>query len=228
MIRTWDDLNFWKSDRWKELDSMPLQETGQFDAPRVYPHRDIWFKALTLTPFDAVKVVILGVEPSCVKGVSNGLAYSMQPTAGKNIHASLYTIFKEYCTDLDFPWPHTRDLTKWANNGVLLLNMSLTVKEGEPGSHLDRWNPLIIEIINNLSNRKDPVQFILWGNQAQIYIPLINKQHHPEVITSCHPSPRAMQANKGDSFYGHRPFSRTCEALQDESFPLEAWRLDER
>ena len=184
--------------------------------PNVFPQVDKWFRALELTPYDEVKVVILGQDPYHTKGYAEGLAFSVQPHV-KHLPRSLQNIFHEYTADLGYPWPRSGSLVPWATRGVLLLNTILTVEEGKPLSHKGLgWEKLTYEIMTKLSEKKDGLVFILWGREAQQWRGRIDEDKHL-VIASSHPSPYSAKLG----FFGSKPFSRTNEYLKDKV----DWRL---
>jgi len=152
----WSDLKFWKS---KEADKLVWYKANHYDAA-VLPHPDLWFTALELTPFENVKVVILGQDPYHTKGMAHGLAFSVQPHI-KRLPPSLRNILKELKDDVGID-AGTGCLRAWAERGVLLLNTCLTVQEGKPNSHRGLgWEKLTYEIISTLSREKKNVVFIL-------------------------------------------------------------------
>ncbi len=176
----------------------------------VYPEPEAVLRAFKLTPFDQVKVVLVGQDPYHQPGQADGLAFSSD-----SIPKSLVNIFLELKTDLGYPPPTKGRLDRWASQGVLLLNRILTVEEGSPLSHKDiGWLDITKEIIQTISQQKDFVVFVLWGTFAQEVIPWIDSRHY--IITAPHPSP--LSAYRG--FFGHRPFSQINQALQ--SHGLEA------
>ena len=178
----------------------------------VTPSREYIFRAFRY-PLDEVKVVIFGQDPYPGKGIADGLAFSSQ--AGQKVPASLRNIFQEYSNDLNLPVPRNPDLTRWAENGVLLLNRTLTTVVGESNAHLDsQWKSLTFEIARYLSSRK--VVAILWGNYAKELAPLFK-----DVIESPHPSP--LSARRG--FFGSKPFSKANETLVGLNREPVDWRL---
>jgi uracil-DNA glycosylase len=185
------------------------------DKDNVLPRQEDWFKALELTPFDKVKVVILGQDPYHTKGMAHGLAFSVQPHI-KTLPPSLRNILKEYQSDLGYPQPRSGDLRAWAERGVLLWNTILTVEEGKPLSHADiGWEKLTYEIIRSLQDRGD-CTFLLMGKKAQAYAGGID----PSVVIGVpHPSP----LSKG--FIGSKPFTRTNQALAKLQIEPVEWRL---
>ena len=201
-IKSWNDL------AWKQIPT-PF-------GPHIFPPKELVYKAFDLTPFDKVKVVILGQDPYPTKGYANGLAFSVRPDV-KPLPRSLQNIFKEYRDDLGYPQPRNGDLTLWAERGVLLLNSVLTVEEGKPLSHRGLgWEKLTIEVVQKLSEYREGLVFLLWGKSAQEYGGLINASKHL-VYRSSHPSP--LSADRG--FLGSRPFSTANEFLTE---PID-WRL---
>jgi uracil-DNA glycosylase len=185
------------------------------DKDNVLPRQEDWFKALELTPFDKVKVVILGQDPYPTKGHAHGLAFSVQPHV-RSLPPSLRNILKEYQSDLGYPAPRSGDLREWAERGVLLWNTILTVEEGKPLSHAGiGWEKLTYEIIKALADR-GKVVMVLWGKKAQEYTALC---HPLPVVASPHPSP----LSKG--FLGSKPFTRVTEALVSQGVEPVEWRL---
>lgn len=196
---------------------------GTPDVPIIsYPPPALQFRAFELTPFESIKCVILGQDPYHTPGVANGLAFST--SFGNSIPPSLRNIFKEYKADLHFPTPRSGDLSNWARNGVLLLNTALTVRSGEPGSHLPLWSSFTQKVIERIVHEHSNLVFILWGRHAQAFAPLISvngRQGH-SIIRSAHPSP--YSANNG--FFGSRPFSRTNAFLVRHRHEPINWRLE--
>jgi len=187
----------------------------------VYPPPDQLFSAFNATPFDQVKVVILGQDPYHRPGQAHGLSFSVPP--GVPPPASLKNIYKELQNDLGCRKVRHGHLLTWAERGVLLLNSVLTVREGQPGSHQGRgWETLTDEAIRQLSARQRPLVFVLWGRHAREKLSLIDTDRHP-VVQSAHPSP--YSASSG--FFGSKPFSQVngfLEAL--EQAPID-WQLPE-
>lgn len=187
-------------------------------AVTVFPFEREVFAALQLTPPGAVRVVIVGQDPYHGPGQAHGLSFSVQH--GTRIPPSLRNIYAELHSDLDVPLPSHGNLEAWAKQGVLLLNSTLTVREGEAGSHAGHgWETFTDAIISYLGSRQEHIVFVLWGAHAGKKTSLID-QHHT-VITSVHPSP--LSAHRG--FFGSRPFSRTNRALTDHNQPEINWRL---
>ena len=185
----------------------------------VYPPRGVRLAALDLTPLDTVKVVILGQDPYHGPGQAHGLSFSVQP--GVRVPPSLVNIYKELHTDLGLPIPKHGNLTRWAEQGVLLLNTALTVREGasKAGSHLSLgWGAVTDAVIAAVSRQRPHVVFLLWGNPAQTKRPLIDESRHL-VIASAHPSP--LSARRG--FFGSKPFSRANVWLEERGEKPIAW-----
>lgn len=174
----------------------------------IFPPKNYILRALSLTDYDDVKVVILGQDPYHGIGEANGLAFSVND--GIKLPPSLKNIYKELNSDLGLDIPNTGDLTCWAKEGVLLLNSVLTVEKDKPASHKNLgWEKFTDAIISKVNEKETPVVFILWGNFAKSKKSLITNPKHL-VIESSHPSP--FSCNYG--FFGSRPFSRTNEFLK--------------
>lgn len=184
----------------------------------VYPDMYSIFNALKLTPYKDVKVVILGQDPYHEPNQAHGLCFSVQD--GTPLPPSLKNIYKELEADLGIPPSKSGDLTKWAKQGVLLLNTVLTVRRGEANSHKGKgWELLTDEIIRKLNDKTEPVVFILWGANARSKKSLITNPIHG-IIESAHPSP--LSAFNG--FFGSRPFSRTNKFLILNRIPPINWK----
>lgn len=174
----------------------------------VYPAAENIFKAFTLCPHDQVKVVILGQDPYHGPDQAQGLAFSVPD--GTKIPPSLRNIYKELHTDLGLPIPNNGNLEHWARQGVLLLNSTLTVAAGRPGSHQKQgWEQFTDTVISKLSNEREHLVFILWGNYAKSKGAHIDRNKHL-ALEAAHPSP--LGAYKG--FYGCKHFSKTNEYLE--------------
>lgn len=186
----------------------------------IYPNMYDIFNALHLTAYKDVKVVILGQDPYHGPNQAHGLSFSVK--TGVKIPPSLMNIYKELKDDLGCYIPNHGNLTKWTKQGVLLLNASLTVRAGEPNSHSNiGWEIFTDHIIKLLNERKDPVVFILWGNNAIKKKELISNPWH-YIITSPHPSP--YSANRG--FFGSRPFSKTNRFLESIGKEPIDWQIE--
>ena len=179
------------------------------------------FNALNTTPLADVKVVILGQDPYHGPNQANGLSFSVQK--GIALPPSLRNIFHELHTDLGIPAPRHGDLTKWATQGVLLLNSVLTVEAGQPTSHQKQgWEAFTDEVIDVLNEQRQHIVFILWGAYAQRKGQRINRDKHL-VLTAAHPSPLA--ANRG-GFFGCKVFSKTNQYLKQHGIEPIDWQLD--
>lgn len=184
-----------------------------------YPKFENIFNALKLTPYKKVKVVIVGQDPYHGEGEAHGLSFSVQK--GVRIPPSLKNIFKELYSDLGINPPLNGDLTKWAKEGVLLLNSVLTVKKDNAASHKNiGWELLTDHIIKLLNEKETSVVFILWGNFARSKKKYITNKNHL-VIESTHPSP--FSASNG--FFGSKPFSKTNEFLKKNNLSEIDWTL---
>ncbi len=185
----------------------------------IYPPGSDIFAAFNYTPFDKVKVVILGQDPYHGPGQANGLCFSVNDGIRKP--PSLQNIFKELYSDLGIPVPETGNLEKWARQGVLLLNATLTVRARQAGSHQNRgWEQFTGSAIKRLSEKRDNLVFILWGNYARAKKSLIDTTRH-FIVESPHPSP--FSANSG--FFGSRPFSKTNNYLISKGIEPVDWSL---
>lgn len=172
----------------------------------IFPPKDEIFKALKMVDYPKVKVCILGQDPYHGKGQANGMAFAVND--GQPFPPSLVNIFKELSNDLKVPMPNSGTLLGWAKQGVLLLNTTLTVREGQPLSHAGlNWERFTDAVILALSKREKPLVFILWGANAQAKMRLIGPRHY--IIATAHPSP--LSAHRG--FFGSRPFSKANEFL---------------
>ena len=192
---------------------------NEYQTKIVYPEKTDIFNALKQTPYEKVKVVIVGQDPYHGKGEAHGLSFSVQK--GIKCPPSLKNIYKELENDLGIKSPDCGDLTKWAKEGVLLLNASLTVVKDTPNSHKDiGWTLLTDTIIKYLNLKDEPVVFILWGNFARGKKQFITNLKHL-VIESTHPSP--FSANNG--FFGSKPFSKTNKFLEQNKIQPIDWKL---
>lgn len=169
-------------------------------------------------PFDDVRVLLVGQDPYPTPGHPVGLCFSVAPDV-RPLPASLINIFKEYSDDLGFPTPSSGDLSPWAERGVLLLNRSLTVEPGRPGSHRGKgWEDVTEQAIRALAMRTEPMVAILWGRDARNLVPMLEDI---PCIESAHPSP--LSANAG--FFGSKPFSRANRLLEELGASPVDWRL---
>lgn len=204
---SWDSIlkPMFQSDEMKKLSAFVQQER---EAGLVFPPNDFVFNAFQLTPLSQVKVVILGQDPYHNDGQAHGLSFSVP--AGIAIPPSLQNIYKELLNDIpNFQIPNHGDLTKWAKQGVLLLNATLTVRAHEAGSHQKKgWEKFTDAIIRAISEQQEHVVFILWGGYAIKKTALIDQTKHL-VLSSVHPSPLSVYRG----FYGSKPFSKTNDYL---------------
>lgn len=183
----------------------------------IYPPGSLIFNAFDKTPFNNVKVVILGQDPYHGQGQAHGLCFSVPD--GVPFPPSLNNIYKELHTDVGLPFPKTGNLTRWALQGVFLLNASLTVRAGEPMSHAKiGWAEFTDAVIKTISAEKKGVVFLLWGKFAQDKQVLIDETKH-YVLKAAHPSP--LSAHNG--FFGCKHFSKTNEILQKQSLEAIDW-----
>lgn len=185
----------------------------------VYPELDHIWEAFHLTPYNDVKVVILGQDPYHGPNQAHGLSFSVQP--GVKIPPSLANIYKELQNDLGIPPARHGYLRSWAEQGVLLLNTVLTVRNGQANSHRNQgWEELTDTVIQKLNEREKPMVFILWGSPSIKKRVFIDEQKHT-VITSPHPSP--LSAHRG--FFGSKPFSKANRALERNGMEPINWEL---
>ncbi len=182
---------------------------AEYASQTVYPHPKNVFAAFELTPFDSVRVVILGQDPYHGQGQAHGLSFSV--TEGVRNPPSLQNIFKEIASDVgEKPSTENGDLSRWAKQGVLLLNATLTVRANTAGSHQGKgWEQFTDAVIQKLSDEREHLVFILWGNYARAKGARIDRTKHL-VIESAHPSP--FSAYSG--FFGSKPFTKTNEYLE--------------
>lgn len=189
----------------------------EYKRATVYPHPKNIFRAFDECPFDAVKVVILGQDPYHGEGQANGLCFAVNP--GVKAPPSLQNIFKELESDLGRAVERDPDLSRWARQGVLLLNATLTVNAGTPGSHQGKgWEQFTDAAIKKLNDEREHLVFILWGNYAKQKGAHIDRTKH-FVIESPHPSP--FSAYNG--FFGSKPFSKTNVYLEQYGMTSIEW-----
>jgi len=183
----------------------------------VFPPQENIFSAFTLCPFDKVKVVILGQDPYHGEGQAHGLSFSVPD--GTKIPPSLRNIYKEITTDTGNNIPESGNLERWAKQGVLLLNATLTVEEGQAGFHQGwGWEIFTDEVIKIISEQKENVVFLLWGSYARSKASLINKKRHL-ILEAPHPSP--LSAHRG--FLGSKHFSQTNDYLKTNGLECIKW-----
>lgn len=204
--------NSWKRELQEEFDkdyfrSLTEFVRGEYAQHRIYPPGSLIFNAFNLCPFDQVKVVLLGQDPYHEPGQAHGLCFSVQD--GVPFPPSLQNIFKETLSDVGKPVPSSGNLSCWAQQGVLLLNATLTVREHQAGSHQGKgWETFTDAVIRILSQRKEHLVFILWGSYAQKKGSVIDPSKHL-ILKSAHPSP--LSAYRG--FFGNRHFSLANDYL---------------
>ena len=193
----------------------------EYTTQKIHPDMYHIYEALELTPYEKVKVVILGQDPYHGVNQAHGLSFSVQP--GVKIPPSLNNIYKELQSDLGISPVKHGNLVSWAKQGVLRLNTVLTVREGQAYSHRGKgWEILTDKIIEKLNEREKPIVFILWGKPAQEKMKMIDKSRHI-ILTSAHPSP--LSAHRG--FLGSKPFSKTNDALMALGETPIDWQLPE-
>ncbi len=189
----------------KELEKFLSDEYSHYT---IYPEEKNIFNALNLVKYDDVRVVIIGQDPYHEPNQAHGLCFSVQDNV--ELPPSLQNIYKELHSDLGVPIAKTGDLTKWARQGVLLLNSVLTVRRGQANSHKGHgWEQFTSAIINKLNERQKPIIFLLWGNNAKAIAQNVDTKHH-FVLTAAHPSP--LSAYNG--FFGCKHFSKANEILR--------------
>ena len=201
----------------KQLQSFLADE---YSSHTVYPAMENIFNALNAVKYEDVKVVIIGQDPYHEPNQAHGLAFSVQD--GIEIPPSLVNIYKEIESDLNIKCEQTGNLTRWAKQGVLLLNTSLTVRRGQANSHRGKgWETFTNEIIKLLSKREDPMVFILWGRPAQSKAPMLTNPKHL-ILKAPHPSP--LSAYRG--FFGCKHFSMANEFLEKNGVEPIDWQIE--
>lgn len=215
----------WKEALHEEFDKPYMKQLGEFLRAEkaagkvIFPPGPLIFNALNTTPLGRIKVVIIGQDPYHGPGQAHGLCFSVQP--GVPTPPSLQNIYKELQRDLNLPIPNHGYLQHWAEQGVLLLNTSLTVEQANAGSHAKAgWQPFTDRIIEVVSERCENLVFLLWGSHAQSKQKLIDPQKHL-VLKSAHPSP--LSAYRG--FLGNGHFSRTNKFLEQHGLTPIDWSL---
>jgi uracil-DNA glycosylase len=221
---SWDTIlkEEYKKPYFSNLATFVAEERKNFG--RIYPPKGLVFRALQLTPFEKVKVVIVGQDPYHGPGQAHGLCFSVP--RGVPPPPSLQNIFKELHDDLKMTIPSHGSLEKWAKEGVLLLNATLTVREGEPLSHHKKgWEEFTDSIIRALALRQAPVIFLLWGRNAIDKcrnVKELSEQHQHCILTASHPSP--LSAYNG--FFGCHHFSKANELLKKQGISPIDWQLE--
>ena len=191
----------------------------EYSHGRVYPSMYDIFNSLKYTPYEKVKAVIIGQDPYHGAGQAHGLCFSVKK--GVQPPPSLQNIFKELYNDLGIQPPSHGELTQWAEQGGLLLNTVLTVREGKPNSHKGKgWEQLTDAVIRKLNDRERPIAFILWGGNARSKAPLITSPQHA-VFQAAHPSP--LSAYNG--FFGCRHFSAVNRFLEQNGIEPINWQI---
>lgn len=212
----WDGIlaDEWSKPYYKQLHRFLKSE---YMSHTVYPDMYDIFNALKFTSFKDTKVCIIGQDPYHGKGQAHGLCFSVKE--GVPLPPSLVNIYKEITSDLGVTMPSYGDLTGWANQGVLLLNTVLTVREGQPNSHKDKgWEIFTDRIIGELNRKEQPVVFLLWGANAERKARIITNPLHKKLIT-VHPSP--LSAYRG--FFGCKHFSKTNNILAQNGLCEIKW-----
>jgi len=207
-----------------ELAAFTETEYASASVP-IYPPSDLVFNAFYQTPFDQVKVLIMGQDPYHSAGQAHGLSFSVPK--GVKPPPSLVNIYKELESDLHLPRAQHGCLLPWARQGVLLLNATMTVREGEPMSHHGRgWERFTDAVVRKLEERQDPVIFVLWGKSAQDKCRFLRQEGIPSrhhVLTAAHPSP--LSAHNG--FFGCRHFSQINQLLEKQGKKGIDWALSD-
>ncbi len=190
---------------------------SEYASKTVYPHSSLIFNAFEQCPFDKLKVVIIGQDPYHGPGQAHGLCFSVKD--GVQFPPSLQNIFQEIKTDVGAPIPASGNLERWAKQGVLLLNATLTVQAHSAGSHQGRgWETFTDAVIKKVADEKENVVFLLWGAYAQKKAAMINPAKH-KILTAVHPSP--LSAYRG--FFGCRHFSQANEYLESKGMEAIVW-----
>ena len=206
-----------EKDYFRTLTEFVRSEYSQY---QIFPPGKLIFNAFNLCPFDKVKVVIIGQDPYHGPGQAHGLCFSVND--GVAFPPSLVNIFKEIKEDIGTPAPSTGNLTRWAEQGVLLLNATLTVRAHQAGSHQRRgWEEFTDAAIQILNEQDRPMVFILWGRPAQAKKAMLTNPKHL-ILEAPHPSP--LSAYRG--FFGSRPFSRTNEYLKEHGIEPIDWQIE--
>ncbi|MFF2016576.1 uracil-DNA glycosylase [Paenibacillus sp. NPDC058177] len=201
------------------FDELRYALAREYKTQTVYPPKDQLFSALKLTPYEGTRVVILGQDPYHGEGQAHGLSFSVKP--GVRIPPSLRNIYAELHEDIGMPIPTHGYLKHWAEEGVLMLNAVLTVRESQPNSHKGLgWERFTDAIMEKLNERTVPMVFILWGSHAQKKGAFIDKNRHL-VIQSPHPSP--LSAHRG--FLGSRPFTQANRFLESHGLQGIDWTI---
>ncbi|MBE5736701.1 MAG: uracil-DNA glycosylase [Clostridiales bacterium] len=194
---------------------------SEYNSKTIYPKPENVFNALNLVKYNDVKVVIVGQDPYHNPNQAHGLSFSVEKDIA--IPPSLKNIYKEIADDIGCSIPNNGNLTKWAKQGVLMLNSVLTVERNKPNSHKGKgWELVTTQIIKELNNRVDPVIFLLWGGNAKSFTQYIDTNKH-YVLTAVHPSP--MSANQG-GWFGCKHFSKTNAILNKLGKSPIDWQIE--
>ncbi|MGO3018815.1 MAG: uracil-DNA glycosylase [Anaerococcus sp.] len=215
----WDEIlkDEWDKDYYKRLRKILIKEYQNYE---IYPDMHDIFNALKAVSYKDCKVLILGQDPYHGRGQAHGFSFSVKENVA--IPPSLVNIYKELNNDLNCYIPNHGNLEKWARQGVLLLNSTLTVRANMANSHKDLgWSILTDEIIRKLNYREEPMVFILWGRYAQSKEKFITNNNHL-IIKSVHPSP--LSSYRG--FFGSKPFSKTNNFLKSNNIKEIDWQIE--
>lgn len=214
----WDEVLKDEFDKPYFKETMSLLEE-EYKNYKIYPKKSDVFSAFRLTDYDKVKVLILGQDPYHGYNQAHGLAFSVKP--GVKIPPSLVNIYKELNSDLGIEIPSTGYLKSWADSGIMLLNTTLTVREGSPMSHSKiGWEFFTDRVIEALDEKKEPMAFILWGSHARSKKRLLKNRDHL-ITEGPHPSP--LSAYRG--FFGSKPFSKVNEYFIEHGENPPDWRI---
>ncbi len=216
---SWKELLYeeFNSDYFTELKKFLVTEKSKY---KIYPPGNLIFNAFNLTPFEKVKVVLLGQDPYHGKGQAHGLCFSVP--MGISRPPSLINIFKELKSDINIPLPKHGNLESWAKQGVLLLNATLTVRANQAGSHQGKgWEIFTDAVIKKVSETRDGIIFILWGRYAQAKESLIDTEKH-YILKAAHPSPYSAYYG----FFGSKHFSKTNEILKKNGLTPINWTVE--
>ena len=216
---TWNKIleNEFEKPYFKNLNNFLDKELNQGKV--IYPQGCDIFNAFKFTPFNKVKVVIIGQDPYHGEGQAHGLCFSVKPEV--KLPPSLKNIYKELLSDLEIKPPDHGHLTAWAKEGVLMLNSVLTVEAKTPGSHRKKgWEEFTDKIIQELNDKKEHIVFILWGNDAKKKACQVDRTKHL-VLESAHPSPFSVK-----NFHGCKHFSKTNQYLKKHGIKPIDWKID--
>jgi len=214
----WDNLLFdvYQQSFYQSLERFINEEYQKY---HIFPPKEDLFKAYQLTPYHKIKAVIVGQDPYHCRGQAHGVVFSVPDDVV--IPPSLRNIYKELNSDLNISIPKSGNLTKWAEEGVLMINVILTVRENQPFSHRKQgWEQFTQNVITLINQKETPVVFFLWGKAAQSYEPIITSSQH-FILKGTHPSP--LSAYNG--FFGGRYFSRCNQFLQKNNIKPINWQL---